>query len=112
MIPDDVRPVEIPASDGVQLVQWISSRMHQAIEVPDLAASGCRLMSGRLVATSHGPAAMFMSGDDHGSRIQAKAATSPLDWCVIGAFWSAVLIGRVSSTCRSGPDGILAADRQ
>jgi anti-sigma factor RsiW len=34
-----------------------------------LAASGYRLMGGRLVATQHGPAAMFMYDDDHGSRL-------------------------------------------
>jgi anti-sigma factor RsiW len=28
-----------------------------------------RMLGGRLVATSHGPAAMFMYDDDHGSRI-------------------------------------------
>jgi anti-sigma factor RsiW len=37
--------------------------------VPDLASSGYRLMGGRLVATAHGPAAMFMYDDDHGSRV-------------------------------------------
>jgi anti-sigma factor RsiW len=67
--PDRVRPVEMLASDGAQLVQWVSSRLHQPIKVPDLASSGYRLIGGRLVATSHGPAAMFMYDDDHGSRI-------------------------------------------
>jgi anti-sigma factor RsiW len=37
--------------------------------VPDLTTSGYRLMGERLVATSHGPAAMFMYDDDRGSRI-------------------------------------------
>jgi anti-sigma factor RsiW len=67
--PDHVRPVEVRATDSAQLVQWVSSRLHQAVKVPDLAAAGYRLMGGRLVATSHGPAAMFMYDDDHGSRI-------------------------------------------
>ncbi|WP_024507798.1 anti-sigma factor [Bradyrhizobium sp. ARR65] len=67
--PDHVRPVEMRASDSGELVQWVSSRLHQPVKVPDLAASGYRLMGGRLVATSHGPAAMFMYDDDHGSRI-------------------------------------------
>src|SRR5262249_21905255 len=42
-------------------------------KVPDLTTSGYRLMGGRLVATSHGPAAMFMYDDDHGSRIVVLA---------------------------------------
>ena len=67
--PDHERPVEMRASDIAQLVQWVSSRLHQPVKVPDLATSGYRLMGGRLVATAHGPAAMFMYDDDHGSRI-------------------------------------------
>src|SRR6202163_2660771 len=66
---DKVRPVEVRASDSAQLVQWVSDRLHRPVKVPDLAASGYRLMGGRLVATQHGPAAMFMYDDDHGSRI-------------------------------------------
>lgn len=67
--PDHVRPVELRASDSDQLVRWVSSRLHQQVKVADLSASGYRLMGGRLVATSHGPAAMFMYDDDHGCRI-------------------------------------------
>jgi anti-sigma factor RsiW len=67
--PDRVRPVEVRASDSAQLVQWVSDRLHRPVKVPDLTTSGYRLMGGRLVATSHGPAAMFMYDDDHGSRI-------------------------------------------
>jgi len=67
--PDRVRPVEVRASDSAQLVQWVSDRLHRPVKVPDLAASGYRLMGGRLVATQHGPAAMFMYDDDHGSRL-------------------------------------------
>ena len=67
--PDHVRPVEVRAADSAQLVQWVSDRLHRPVKVPDLTASGYRLMGGRLVATSHGPAAMFMYDDDRGSRI-------------------------------------------
>ena len=71
--PDHVRPVEIRASDSPQLVQWVSNRLHQPVKVPDLTASGYRLMGGRLVATSHGPAALFMYDDDRGSRLVVLA---------------------------------------
>jgi anti-sigma factor RsiW len=67
--PDQVRPVEVRASDSAQLVQWVSDRLRRPVKVPDLANSGYRLMGGRLVATQHGPAAMFMYDDDHGSRL-------------------------------------------
>ncbi len=67
--PDRVRPVEIRASESAQLVQWVSNRLHQAVKIPDLTTSGFRLMGGRLIATSHGPAAMFMYDDDHGERL-------------------------------------------
>jgi anti-sigma factor RsiW len=67
--PDRARPVEIRASDSAQLVQWVSNRLHQPVKVPDLTGSGYRLMGGRLVATSHGPAAMFMYDDDRGDRL-------------------------------------------
>jgi anti-sigma factor RsiW len=67
--PDLIRPVEVRASDSAELVQWVSDRLHHQVKVPDLATSGYRLMGGRLVATQHGPAAMFMYDDDHGSRL-------------------------------------------
>jgi anti-sigma factor RsiW len=67
--PDRIRPVEIRAADSAQLVQWVSNRLHQPVKMPDLSASGYRLMGGRLIATSHGPAAMFMYDDDHGTRL-------------------------------------------
>jgi anti-sigma factor RsiW len=67
--PDRVRPVEVRASEGAQLVQWLSNRLRQPIKVPDLTTSGYRLMGGRLIATSRGPAAMFMYDDDHGDRL-------------------------------------------
>jgi anti-sigma factor RsiW len=67
--PDHVRPVEMRASDGAQLVDWVSNRLHRRMAVPDLSMAGYRLMGGRLVATAHGPAAMFMYDDDHGERL-------------------------------------------
>jgi anti-sigma factor RsiW len=67
--PDRIRPVELRASDAAELVTWISARLHRAVKVPDLTNSGYRLMGGRVVATEHGPAAMFMYDDDHGGRI-------------------------------------------
>jgi anti-sigma factor RsiW len=73
--PDRIRPVEVRASDATQLVQWVSDRLQRPVKVPDLSTSGYRLMGGRLVATDHGPAAMFMYDDDQGSRIVVLTRT-------------------------------------
>ena len=66
---DPNRPVELKASDRGMLVNWMSQRLQHQIAVPDLSASGYRFMGGRLVATSHGPAALFFYDDDHGARL-------------------------------------------
>lgn len=67
--PDRIQPVEMRATDSAQLVQWVSNRLKQPVTLPDLTDSGYRLMGGRLVATSHGPAAMFMYDNDRGERL-------------------------------------------
>ncbi|TQF43307.1 membrane protein [Bradyrhizobium sp. UNPF46] len=67
--PDHVRPVEIKASNSAEFAQWATTRLKQPVKVPDLSVSGYRLMGGRLVPTSHGPAAMFMYDDDRGNRL-------------------------------------------
>jgi anti-sigma factor RsiW len=67
--PDRARPVEVRASEGAQLVQWASNRLQKNVKVPDLATAGYRLMGGRVVPTSNGPAAMFMYDNDRGERL-------------------------------------------
>jgi anti-sigma factor RsiW len=96
--PDRTRPVEIRASDSAELVQWASSRLHQPVKVPDLTTAGCRLMGGRVVATPHGPAAMFMYDDGHGNRLvvltrpmstdQSQPMTPHSDGDVSGFAWA------------------------
>lgn len=66
---DHIRPVEIKAASSVELVSWFSQRLKHPVLAPDLGASGYRFMGGRLVATPHGPAGMFMYDDDHGTRL-------------------------------------------
>jgi anti-sigma factor RsiW len=66
---DRVHPVEIMATDRSELVQWASQRLSRPVAVPDLSTSGYRFMGGRLIATSHGPAVLFMYDDDHGTRL-------------------------------------------
>jgi anti-sigma factor RsiW len=67
--PDRIRPVEVRAEDGPALAAWMAGRLGRAVVPPDLARSGYRLMGGRVVATPHGPAGLFMYDDDHGSRL-------------------------------------------
>jgi len=64
---DHTRPVEL--RDSTELAAWVSSRLRQQVKLPDLSKSGYRFMGGRVVPTSHGPAAMFMYDDDHGERL-------------------------------------------
>ncbi|ANN67055.1 anti-sigma factor family protein [Bordetella bronchialis] len=66
---DDRRPVEMPAADKTQLVSWISQRLDRPIALPDLDAAGYRFMGGRLIATEHGPAGLFLYDDAQGTRI-------------------------------------------
>lgn len=67
--PDRLHPVELKADQTAQLVVWLSQRLGSPVAAPDLAASGYRFMGGRLVATAHGPAGLFMYDNDHGTRL-------------------------------------------
>ena len=67
--PDYMHPVELRAADRGELLRWVSQRLHRPIAAPDLSQSGYRFMGGRLVATAHGPAALFLYDDDHGTRL-------------------------------------------
>jgi anti-sigma factor RsiW len=77
--PDHLRPVEIKASDRAELVDWTTQRLGFPVAIPDLSNSGFRLMGGRVVATAHGPAAMFMYDDDHGTRLVMLARRMKVD---------------------------------
>ncbi|MBN8871237.1 MAG: anti-sigma factor [Rhodospirillales bacterium] len=65
--PDDEHPVELRARAA--LVDWVDRRVGRRIEAPNLEASGYRFMGGRVVATAHGPAALFMYDNDRGVRL-------------------------------------------
>ncbi|HET9035503.1 MAG TPA: anti-sigma factor [Myxococcaceae bacterium] len=66
---DRVRPVEMGEGDRARLVEWASARLGRPVSVPDLSGAGYRFMGGRMVATPHGPAALFMYDDDRGTRL-------------------------------------------
>ncbi len=67
--PDRLHPVELRATASNELVDWVSQRIGRRVEVPNLEASGYRFMGGRVVATPHGPAALYMYDNDHGVRL-------------------------------------------
>lgn len=66
---DHRHPVEMTAAQRSRLVAWVKRRMGREIAPPDLSQAGYRFMGGRLMATTRGPAAMFMYGNGHGIRL-------------------------------------------
>ena len=66
---DPMRPVEIKAADRSDLLKWLSKRLGRPIAAPDLTASGYDFLGGRLVATPHGPAGLFMYDNGAGARL-------------------------------------------
>lgn len=66
---DPIHPIEVSANDQDSFDQWATARLGRKVHAPDLNASGFHLMGGRLVATPHGPAAMFLYDGIHGLRV-------------------------------------------
>jgi anti-sigma factor RsiW len=110
--PDRDRPVEIMATDRSDLVKWASQRLSRPVAVPDLSVSGYRFIGGRLIATAHGPAVLFMYDDDHGTRLvllsrlmavdknapmaqHSRGSITGFAWADKGIGYS--LVGRISS---------------
>jgi anti-sigma factor RsiW len=76
---DRAHAVEIAASDRDGLLQWISEQLGRKVAVPDLAAAGYRFMGGRVVATAHGPAALFLYDDGRGGRLAVLSRPMAVD---------------------------------
>ena len=68
-VPEVVHPVEVKADQKPHLIQWLSNRLGQPAEVPDLTAQGFRLMGGRVVPTEGRPASLLMYDDDQKNRL-------------------------------------------
>ncbi|MBV9755667.1 MAG: anti-sigma factor [Alphaproteobacteria bacterium] len=66
---DRRRPTELGAAQRDDLAQWVSSRLQHPVAPPDLTMLGYRFMGGRLVATMHGAAALFLYDNDRGARL-------------------------------------------
>ncbi len=68
-VPDVNRPVELWADQKALLTRWISRRLDRPINPPDLSAQGYHLLGGRLLASPHGAAALFVYENDHKTRL-------------------------------------------
>ena len=62
-------PVEVDAGQEAHLVQWLSKGLGRQLTVPDLGATGFRLIGGRLLSAEDRPAAQFMYETDGGERL-------------------------------------------
>lgn len=72
-------PVEVAASETPHLSQWISTRLKRPLAPPDLAASGFRLMGGRVLPTEGTPAAQLMYDNDRGARLTVYVQPVEMD---------------------------------
>jgi anti-sigma factor RsiW len=61
-------PVEVTGAERSHLVQWLSKRLDYELRVPDLEASGLKLVGGRLLPGPFGPAAFCMYEGPTGER--------------------------------------------
>lgn len=66
---DPRRPVELGANQKDLLARWVSHRLNRPVAPPDLSAGGYRLLGGRLLATQHGAAALFIYENDRAVRL-------------------------------------------
>ncbi|MES2058027.1 MAG: anti-sigma factor [Pseudomonadota bacterium] len=66
---DSQRPVELAAGQQRELDGWFSQRLSRPVRAPDLRPAGLQLIGGRLVATDHGPAGLYLYRDAAGSRV-------------------------------------------
>lgn len=82
---DKRRPVEVWATQKDDLTRWLSNRLNRPVSPPDLSSLQYQLLGGRLVATAHGPAALFMYENPRGVRLAiyvrptAVAETTPIE---------------------------------
>ena len=76
---DRVKPIEIGPRDSRQLVNWASERLERPVAIPDLGAAGFTFIGGRLVATPHGPAALYMFDNGNGTRIVMLSRNMAID---------------------------------
>ena len=76
---DDVRPVEITAGQSDKLDQWFSQRLSRPVRAPDLHSAGLTLIGGRLIATEHGAAGLYLYRYADGTRVAVYVRPMEVD---------------------------------
>ena len=61
-------PVEVPGSERAHMKQWLSKRVGEPLQVPDLQSIGLKLVGGRLLPGPTGAAAFYMYEGPSGER--------------------------------------------
>lgn len=66
---DQRHPVEMTVAHREELAHWLSRRLDRPVAPPDLSTAGYELLGGRLAASPHGAAALFVYQDAAGRRL-------------------------------------------
>jgi anti-sigma factor RsiW len=61
-------PVEVPGTERAHMKQWLSKRVGEPLQVPDLQSIGLKLVGGRLLPGPTGAAAFYMYEGTSGER--------------------------------------------
>lgn len=73
-------PVEVPGAERAHMTKWLSKRLGQRLQVPDLSAMNLKLVGGRLLPGPGGASAFYMYESPSGERYTiycAKAEAAP-----------------------------------
>jgi anti-sigma factor RsiW len=100
---DAEHAVELGPERKAELVRWVSAKVKRPVEVPDLSKAGYRFAGGRVVATDHGAAGMFVYEGADKSRLavmvrpMARETDTPMmhhsDGSVGGYAWATSGLG-------------------
>jgi len=67
-------PVEVPGSERNHLQQWLTKRCGWVVRAPELTGAGLKLVGGRLLPSSSGPASFMMYESANGERFTISIA--------------------------------------
>lgn len=73
--PEVRHPVEVTAAEEEHLVNWLSKRLGNRLQVPHLSTLGYELVGGRLLPGEQGPVAQFMYQEKNGQRLTLYVKT-------------------------------------
>ena len=73
--PEVRHPVEVTAAEEEHLVNWLSKRLGNRLQVPHLSSLGYELVGDRLLPGEQGPVAQFMYQEKNGQRLTLYVKT-------------------------------------